>query len=227
MFDLSMYETVDQRLEKFWAKYPDGAILTELVAYKDDRYIFKASVYKTYADVLPFATGFAEETVSGRGVNATSACENAESSAIGRALHTGGISKHSEGKPRPSAEEMAKVKAKLDKPEPSTFIEKLADKITIPAEDDPWNTKQVHPAPSAAEAVALVADVLGGSKIDEDIPTCQHGVMAFSEGVSKKNNKPWAQFRCQNHVGGFLEKCEPVWLEINRDGKWVKQKARG
>ena len=227
MFDLSMYETVDQRLEKFWVKYPDGAILTELVAYKDDRYIFKASVYKTYADPLPFATGFAEETVSGRGVNATSACENAESSAIGRALHTGGISKHSEGKPRPSAEEMAKVKAKHDKPEPTTFQEKLADKITMPAEDDPWSTKAVSPAPSAAEAVALVADVLGGSKVDDDIPTCKHGIMAFSEGVSKKNNKPWAQFRCQNHAGGFLEKCEPVWLEINRDGKWVKQKARG
>jgi hypothetical protein len=227
MFDLSMYETVDQRLEKFWAKYPNGSIITEMVAYKDDRYIFKASVYKTYADALPFATGFAEETVSGRGVNATSACENAESSAIGRALHTGGISKHSEGKPRPSAEEMAKVKAKIDKPLPNTFAEKLADKITLPAEDDPWTTKTVHPAPSAAEAVALVADVLGGSKIDEDIPTCTHGTMAFSEGVSKKNNKPWAQFRCQNPAGGFLEKCEPVWLEINRDGKWVKQKARG
>lgn len=227
MFDLSQYETVDQRLEKFWVKYPDGAIITEMVAYKDDRYIFKASVYKTYADVLPFATGYAEETVSGRGVNSTSACENAESSAIGRALHTGGISKHSEGKPRPSAEEMAKVKAKQDKPEPTTFKEKLADKITMPVEDDPWSTKAVSPATSAAEAVALVAEVLGGSKIDDDIPTCQHGVMAFSEGVSKKNNKPWAQFRCQNPAGGFLEKCEPVWLEINKDGKWVKQKARG
>ena len=223
MFDLSQYETVDQRLEKFWAKYPDGAIITELVAYKDDRFIFKASVYKTYADVLPFATGFAEEIVSGRGVNATSACENAESSAIGRALHTGGISKHSDGKPRPSREEMSKV----TKAEAKPFAEKLADKITMAVEDDPWSVKAVSPAPSAAEAVALVQDVLGGSKIDDDIPTCQHGVMAFSEGVSKKNNKPWAQFRCQNHVGGFLEKCEPVWLEINKDGKWVKQRGRG
>lgn len=223
MFDLSQYETVDQRLEKFWIKYPDGAIITELVAYKDDRFIFKASVYKTYADSLPFATGFAEEIVSGRGVNATSACENAESSAIGRALHTGGISKHSEGKPRPSAEEMKKVQANQPKP----FAEKLADKITIEKEDDPWTIKAVLPAPSAAEAVALVQEVLGGSKIDDDIPSCQHGVMAFSEGVSKKNNKPWAQFRCQNPAGGFLEKCEPVWLEINKDGQWVKQRSRG
>ena len=223
MFDLSLYETVDQRLEKFWVKYPDGAIITELVAYKDDRYIFKASVYKTYADPLPFATGFAEETVSGRGVNATSACENAESSAIGRALHTGGISKHSEGKPRPSAEEMAKVKAKIDKPEPTTFKEKLADKITMPVEDDPWSSKAISPAPSAAEAVALVQDVLGAVKIDKDIPLCRnchdHKPMTWKTGVSAKTNKPWANFNC------FACK-DVIWYEIKADGSWGAQENK-
>jgi len=223
MFDLSMYETVDQRLEKFWAKYPDGSIITEMVAYKDDRYIFKASVYKTYADVLPFATGYAEETVSGRGVNSTSACENAESSAIGRALHTGGISKHSEGKPRPSAEEMAKVKAKQDKPLPNTFAEKLADKITMPVEDDPWSTKAVAPAPSAAEAVALVQDVLGAVKVDKDIPLCRnchdHKPMQWKTGVSAKNNKPWGKFDC--YV------CRDViWYNIAADGTWKPQEVK-
>jgi hypothetical protein len=219
MFDLSQYETVDQRLEKFWVKYPDGAIITEMVAYKDDRYIFKASVYKTYADALPFATGFAEETVSGRGVNATSACENAESSAIGRALHTGGISKHSEGKPRPSAEEMKKVQVNQPKP----FAEKLADKITVEKEDDPWTTKTVSPAPSAAEAVSLVQDVLGGTKIDKDIPRCRnchdHKPMEWKTGVSAKNNKPWGKFDC--YV------CRDViWYNISKDGTWKPQEER-
>ena len=97
----------------------------------------------------------------------------------------------------------------------------------MPVEDDPWTIKAVEPAPSASEAINLIQDVLGGSKVDDDIPSCEHGVMKFSQGVSKKNNQPWAQFRCQNPAGGFLEKCEPVWLEINKDGKWVKQKARG
>jgi|694.fasta_scaffold12090_5 hypothetical protein len=223
MFDLSMYETVDQRLEKFWAKYPDGAILTELVAYKDDRFIFKASVYKTYADNVPFATGYAEESVSNRGVNSTSALENSESSAIGRALHTGGISKHSEGKPRPSAEEMAKVKAKQEKPEPTTFKEKLADKITMPVEDDPWSTKAVSPAPSAAEAIELVQEVLGAVKIDKDIPLCRnchdHKPMQWKTGVSAKNNKPWGKFDC--YV------CRDViWYNIAADGTWKPQEAK-
>jgi len=217
MFDLSQYETVDQRLEKFWAKYPDGVILTELVAYKDDRYIFKASVYKTYADPLPFATGFAEETVSGRGVNATSACENAESSAIGRALHTGGISKHSEGKPRPSAEEMAKVKIKAEADKPKPFAEKLADKITMPVEDDPWSTKAVAPPSTASDAVTMVQETLGGVKIDKDIPLCRnchdHKPMTWKSGISAKTNKPWANFSC------FA--CKDVlWYNLAPDGTW-------
>ena len=220
MFNLEDYETVEERLAKFWKEHPDGRIYTTLVEHTLQRFIVQAAIYRTEVDAHPWTTGYAEETVSTRGVNSTSALENCETSAIGRALANANYA--SKGK-RPSREEMAKV----NQGQPKPFAEKLADKITMPVEDDPWTTKEIHPTPSASEAIDLIQDVLGGSKIDEDIPTCQHGVMAFSEGVSKKNNKPWAQFRCQNHAGGFLEKCEPVWLEINREGKWVKQKARG
>jgi len=220
MFNLEDYETVEERLVKFWKEHPDGRIETTLVESTLQRFIVKAAVYRTEVDASAWTTGYAEETVSTRGVNSTSALENCETSAIGRALANAGYV--TKGK-RPSREEMSKVKAA----EPKPFADKLADKITMPVEDDPWTTKQVHPTPTAAQAVDLVQEVLGGSKIDDDIPTCQHGVMAFNEGVSKKNNKPWAQFRCQNPAGGFLEKCEPVWLEINKDGKWVKQKGRG
>ena len=220
MFNLEDYETVEERLAKFWKEHPDGRIYTTLVEHTLQRFIVQAAIYRTEVDAQPWTTGYAEETVSTRGVNSTSALENCETSAIGRALANANYA--TKGK-RPSREEMAKV----NQGQPKPFAEKLADKITMPVEDDPWTTKEVHPTPTASEAVALIENVLQGTKIDDDIPTCQHGVMAFSEGVSKKNNKPWAQFRCQNPAGGFLEKCEPVWLEINRDGKWVKQKARG
>ena len=220
MFNLEDYETVEERLTKFWKEHPDGRISTEIIEHTLQRFIVKAAIYRTEVDAYPWTTGFAEETVSTRGVNSTSALENCETSAIGRALANANYA--SKGK-RPSRQEMAKV----NQAQPKPFAEKLNDKIIMPVEDDPWTVKAVTPTTTAAEAVSLVQDVLGGSKIDDDIPTCQHGVMAFSEGVSKKNNKPWAQFRCQNPAGGFLEKCEPVWLEINKDGKWVKQRGRG
>ena len=220
MFDLSLYETVEDRLAKFWKENPDGRISTQIIEHTLQRFIVQAAIYRTEVDAHPWATGFAEETVSTRGVNSTSALENCETSAIGRALANANYA--SKGK-RPSREEMAKV----NQGQPKPFAEKLADKITMPVEDDPWTIKAVEPAPSASEAINLIQDVLGGSKVDDDIPSCEHGVMKFSQGVSKKNNQPWAQFRCQNPAGGFLEKCEPVWLEINKDGKWVKQKARG
>jgi hypothetical protein len=227
MFDLSQYETVDQRLEKFWAKYPDGAIITELVAHKDDRFIFKASVFKTFADSVPFATGFAEEIVTGRGVNSTSALENSESSAIGRALHTGGISKHSEGKPRPSAEEMSKVnRANEVKAQVQEVKAKMAETskeyVPVPKEDDPWTIKTVAPVTTMEQAVETVKDVLGGTPIDE---SCIHGARIWKTGTTKAG-KQWGHWRCVNHVTGEAERCDPIWYEVKKDGKWGRQENR-
>ena len=229
MFDLSQYETVDQRLEKFWAKYPDGAIITELVAHKDDRFIFKASVYKTFADSVPFATGFAEEIVTGRGVNSTSALENSESSAIGRALHTGGISKHSEGKPRPSAEEMSKVnranevKANIDE-----VKAKMADtsKEYIPVEkaDDPWTISNAAPVTTMEQAVETVKAVLGGTPVEE---SCKHGVRVWKTGKSKAGNREWGHWRCPVAGHPMNDPCEPVWYEIDKEtGQWKPQEQK-
>jgi hypothetical protein len=228
MFDLSQYETVDQRLEKFWAKYPDGAIITELVAHKDDRFIFKASVFKTFADSVPFATGFAEEIVTGRGVNATSALENSESSAIGRALHTGGISKHSEGKPRPSAEEMSKVKrANEVKAKVEEVKAKMADTskeyVPVPKESDPWSQSFAAPVQTLETAVEMVKDVLGGTPIDE---SCIHGARVWKTGISKAG-KPWGHWKCMAQILGDAERCEPIWYEIDKEtGQWKPQVKR-
>jgi hypothetical protein len=224
MFNLEEYTTVAERIKMFRQMHPMGRVITHLINDNPIYVVFKCELYRDDEDLRPFSTGYAKEVISERGVNKEFALENCETSSIGIACKNAdiGTDKHSI-----SREEAAKVKAKADKPLPNTFAEKLADKITMPVEDDVWSTKAVSPAPSAAEAVALVQEVLGGSKVDDDIPSCTHGVMKYREGVSKKNNQPWAQFSCQNPAGGFLEKCEPVWLEINKDGKWVKQKGRG
>jgi hypothetical protein len=93
----------------------------------------------------------------------------------------------------------------------------------MPVEDDPWTVKAVQPAPSAAEAVALVQDVLGATKIDKDIPLCRnchdHKPMSWKTGVSAKNNKPWGKFDC--YV------CRDVrWYVIASDGSWKPQEER-
>jgi hypothetical protein len=216
MFNLEDYETVEDRLSKFWKDYPDGRISTQIIEHTLQRFIIQAAIYRTEVDAQPWSTGFAEETVSTRGVNSTSALENCETSAIGRALANAGYA--SKGK-RPSREEMVKVKAA----EPKPFAEKLADKITMPVEDDPWSTKAVAPTPTASEAVALVQDVLGAVKIDKDIPLCRnchdHKPMQWKTGVSAKNNKPWGKFDC--YV------CRDViWYNIAADGTWKPQEAK-
>lgn len=221
MFNLENYETVDERLEKFWEKYPDGRIATELVTAQEGRYIVQAFIYKTYADPVAFATGLAEETISTRGVNATSACENAESSAIGRALHTGGISKHSEGKPRPSREEMVKVtRTKLAEPK--------QDYIPVMKEDDPWTIKTVPMPITSEQAVNTVKEIIGGTT-DKDIPRCEHGEMVWATGTSKAG-KPWGHFKCVGAASGAMLRCQKgddiLWYEIAPNGSWRPQKVR-
>ena len=216
MFNLEDYETVEERLVKFWKEHPDGRIETALVESTLQRFIIKAAIYRTEVDAQAWTTGYAEETVSTRGVNSTSALENCETSAIGRALANAGYA--SKGK-RPSREEMSKVKAS----EPKPFAEKLADKITMPVENDPWTTKAVEAAPSSADAIALVQDVLGAVKIDKDIPRCRnchdHKPMEWKTGVSAKNNQAWGKFSC--YV------CRDVmWYKIAADGTWKPQEVR-
>ena len=224
MYKLEDYETVAMLNKWFIENYPMGRTNIVITYHDVEKGIItcRAEVYRDANDAYPATSNIAHGVRDLYNSNMRRFyAEDIASSSLGRAITL------LKGGQTATRDDMEKVGQIADKPASKPFAEKLADKITIPVEDDPWITKEIHPAPSASEAIDLIQDVLGGSKIDEDIPTCQHGVMAFSEGVSKKNNKPWAQFRCQNHAGGFLEKCEPVWLEINREGKWVKQKARG
>jgi hypothetical protein len=222
MFNLEDYETVEERLAKFWKEHEDGRVYTEIIEHTLQRFIVKASIYRTEVDAHPWTTGFAEETVSTRGVNSTSALENCETSAIGRALANANYA--AKGK-RPSREEMAKV----NQAQPKPFAEKLNDKITTPVEDDPWTVKAVSPAPSAAEAVALVQEVLGATKVDKDIPHCKHGERVWKTG--NKNGKPWANMSCpltpqRQETWAEIDKCDPIWYVIDNNGAWKPQEAR-
>jgi len=226
MFNLEDYETVEERLVKFWKDHQDGQIHTRLLEHTSGRFIVEASIYRTEADARPWTTGLAEETIQGRGVNATSALENCETSAIGRALANAGYA--TKGK-RASREEMSKVKAKV---EVQSIVQetkaKMADTakeyVPVPVESDPWNQSFAAPVQTMEAAVSMVKDVLGGTPTDE---SCIHGARVWKTGTSKAG-KPWGHWKCMAQILGDAERCEPIWYEIDKEtGKWKPQVKRG
>ena len=108
-FNLNDYETVEERIRRFYKDNPDARITTELVSADGDpgrtRWIVKAYVFRDSERDKPDATGYAFE-VDGSGMTQKAAAlETCETSAIGRALANLNYS----GNKRASREEMAKV----------------------------------------------------------------------------------------------------------------------
>jgi hypothetical protein len=225
MFNLDDYETVEERLVKFWKDHPDGQIHTKLLDSTSSRFIVEASIFRTEADARPWTTGLAEETVQGRGVNATSALENCETSAIGRALANAGYA--TKGK-RASREEMSKVAASQQvKAKVEEVKAKMADTskeyIPVPKEDDPWTVAPAAPVQTLEAAVEMVKDVLGGTPVDE---SCIHGARVWKTGTSKAG-KPWGHWKCMAQILGDAERCDPIWYEIDKEtGQWKPQVKR-
>ena len=226
MFNLEDYETVEERLVKFWKDHPDGQIHTKVLEHTASRFIVEASIFRTEADPRPWTTGLAEETIQGRGVNATSALENCETSAIGRALANAGYA--TKGK-RASREEMSKVKAKVEvqnivQETKAKMAQTATEYVPVPKEEDPWTMQVAPPTQTVEEAVEMVQSILGGT-MEKDLPRCQHGEMIWKTGTSKKG-LPWGCFRC-NPPHGTSNYCDPIWYEIAKDGTWKPQVKRG
>ena len=86
------YKTVALRVQEFRNAHSieDGwGLCTRLISVDDQRVVFRASVVDPTGKEI--AVGFAEERRSPRGINAVSAVENCETSAIGRALAAAGF----------------------------------------------------------------------------------------------------------------------------------------
>jgi hypothetical protein len=213
-FNLADYETVESRLEKFWKEFPDGRVSTELEVCETHRYVVKAYLYRTYLDQVAYSTGFAEEKDSDRGVNATSALENCETSAIGRALANAGFA--TKGR-RPSREEMVKVsvagRSGSEQPDRPILKEKYPEPVkdawTIENPKDVQEVVQVEGAPSLIEAINLLTDEMNAKEVPQ-APKCQHGLMIHKTGVSSKTGKPYEGYTCSHK--NRAEQCPPIWL---------------
>ena len=134
-FNLENYETVEDRLKKFWKDFPKGRIDSNVVHITDDGtcVTIRTEIYKDIEDTKPVTTGIAQETKGQGGfANADAWMENCETSSIGRALANWNY--QGSTKPRPSREEMSKVqveKVPVKKPtkEEQTAMEKVVDKM--------------------------------------------------------------------------------------------------
>jgi hypothetical protein len=87
-FNPDEYITVSERIEKFYAKFPQGRILTNIVEHNAETgfILIRAEVYREPDDALPAATGHAYELRSAGHVQAGSYVEVCETSSVGRAL---------------------------------------------------------------------------------------------------------------------------------------------
>ena len=83
------YHTVAKRVQDFRESYADYSLTTEIAVRDGDIVVMKATITNNEGCVI--ATGHAEEDRTKGNINRTSALENAETSAIGRALAAFGI----------------------------------------------------------------------------------------------------------------------------------------
>lgn len=130
--NLDGYEMVEDRIARFLNDYPDGRIITFECTRQDDRakgyWQVKAEIFESHEEQhadTPKATGFAFEIEGTAGANQNAALENAETSAIGRALANAGYVK---GR-RPSRQEMQKV-VRAEQPIDPQFVAKVESAAT-------------------------------------------------------------------------------------------------
>lgn len=206
-FNLEAYETVEERLAKFWAEHAHGRVTTEMLFNDEGRFIVKAYLFREGEDVA-FGTGLAEELVGVGHVNKTSALENCETSAVGRALANAGYAPMGA---RPSREEMEKVQRRerqdhgelgeLDSP-PGSEVKPQRHSKSVSSGGGGEDTRL---------ATEKQRGLIRGKLKDKGIPYPDKALApdGWAEaGLPPLNNS--FPFSAVNAALGFIEKLEPV-----------------
>jgi hypothetical protein len=163
-FNLSEYQTVQERVDLFLSRYDKGRFNLELVSMTPEQVVFKAEVYLHKDDLYPATVDYAEERLGSSPVNKTSFVENCATSALGRAISMLGGEFSPKGK-RPSQQEMSKV-ARLSTTETARNWSAALDNINdIEGLRSLYNEAKQGKAPTAIlEAIKGKADGITGNK---------------------------------------------------------------
>ena len=221
MFNLNDYEDVDARIHKFYEKYPDGAIVTELVQNDEEKgvVIFKAIAYRTHVDNQPSAVGYARGSRKDRGVDRDFWLENCETSSIGRCIANLGLA--AKGK-RPSSLEMAKANDAKEHAVPTVRVRTKEHKEFIEANNASaqviWDTT-IEPPADMQPAFENAVDLVAKSMAAEPIPRCSHGDRVLREGHGK--NGAYRGWMCSLPMKMKSQQCKPIWMILDPTGKWV------
>lgn len=160
------YETVASRVQKFREKYKGLSIVTELLERDESTVVMKASIV---ADGVVIATGHAEESRTTSQINKTSAVENCETSAIGRALAAFGLA----GTEFASADEVANaISQQGEYPKPRRNLD-FGKNLTGAATDKQRETIKRH-----LSSIGIAAEEQSGYLIEQfgvEIPLTKEG----------------------------------------------------
>lgn len=193
-FDIQNYTTVQERVQEFYARYPEGSIQFEFMGVMDGdptKMWGVASAYRNPNDTRP-GVGTASEFIEGKSpYTRGSELQNLETSAWGRALASLGIGT---SKGLSSKEEIIGSRERQApgpvKPKPVEV--QAIEPPSYPTEADPFLSD-----PALDEGLDYYSD-------EPEVPLCLHGPMTRRSGISKKTGKPYAGYFCNDEP-----QCDP------------------
>lgn len=198
---LDNYETVNQKVQRLHATYPNNKIHTSIIDWNPEKgyILIECRIYRHYEDKEPAAIDYAHGMVGAYNPQMKRwYVEDTVSSAIGRAAS---VVLGSEEKP--SRENMEQVETM-----PKSFVE-----------DDPWAKPIWEDGFTTVKtAVEQIKDELGG-ELQAEAPICKHGHMVWKEG--EKNGKAWGAYFCTEKTKA--SQCAPQWMVLGSDGKWKQR----
>ncbi len=135
------YIPVAERVEKFYERFPQGRILTQIIQHDVESgfVLMRAEVFRAPDDAQPAASGHAFEVRSESYVNKTSYIENCETGCVGRALALLGFEVKRGIASREEAEKAVRMQppdkqARQQQPPPTPLPTQASDEANLDAD---------------------------------------------------------------------------------------------